>query len=118
MMPATPEGAVLKACLELLKYRGIYAWRNNVGAHKTAGRFVRYGKVGSSDIMAVLPGGRAAYFEVKRPGGKPTEAQKAFLSEVNRLGAFACVVDDARRLDAILSLLAVDPKARAEELNT
>jgi len=30
--PRTPESAVLRACLEYLALRWVYAWRNNSGA--------------------------------------------------------------------------------------
>jgi len=59
----TPEGAVVKACLDYLKIRGVFAYRQNTGAAEyqdKAGkkRFVRYGKAGASDIVGIMPGGR------------------------------------------------------------
>jgi hypothetical protein len=55
----TPEGAVLAGCLRYLEIRGIYHWRNSTGAVRIGpGRFMRFGKVGSSDILGVLPGGK------------------------------------------------------------
>jgi hypothetical protein len=55
----TPESLVLDGCLQYLEIRGIYCWRNNVGAVQIRpGQFMRFGKVGSSYILGVLPGGR------------------------------------------------------------
>jgi hypothetical protein len=97
----TPEGEVLHSCLEVLSLLHICSWRNNTGAVKLEkeNRFVRYGKVGSSDILGVLPGGRFLAVECKRPGvGCVSSAQREFLSEVERNGGLAVVVHSAGEL--------------------
>ena len=64
----TPESHVLTGCLKYLETRGIYHWRNSTGAVRIApGRFMRFGKVGSSDILGILPGGRLLCVECKAP---------------------------------------------------
>lgn len=73
----TPEGAVVRSCLDYLAVRGIMAWRNNSGATHTERKdgsrgFVRFGRVGSADILGVLPGGRFLAVECKAPRGYPT----------------------------------------------
>jgi hypothetical protein len=101
----TPEGAVVKACLEYLELRGVYAYRQNTGAAEyqdKAGkkRFVRYGKPGVSDIIGVLPGGRFLAVECKAPGGRLSENQIEFLNDIERMGGLAVVaksVDDLER---------------------
>ncbi|HEY1189323.1 MAG TPA: hypothetical protein VGE74_16845 [Gemmata sp.] len=57
-------------CLEWLAQLRIYAWRNNTGSCKTRqGHFIRYGQVGSSDVLGILPGGRFLAFECKTATG-------------------------------------------------
>lgn len=100
-MSKTPEGEVVKACLEYLGLCRVFAWRNNSGAlpDKT-GRLVRYGKVGSSDIIGCLPGGRFLAVECKAGPGRATEAQSEFLEQVRSQGGLPLLVrsmDELRR---------------------
>lgn len=94
------ESDVLKACLDYLKYRGFFIWRQNQGAIPTAdGGFRRFaGLRGVSDILGVLPAGRFLAVEVKRPGGKKSPEQDAFLSRVAELGGFASCVSSVEEL--------------------
>jgi hypothetical protein len=92
----TPEGAVVKACLEYLEIRGVYAYRQNTGAaeyqDKTGKkRFVRYGKPGASDIIGLLPSGRFIAVECKAHGGRLSEHQFRFLRDIERMGGLAVV---------------------------
>lgn len=49
---------------------------------------------GFSDLLgAIPPHGRAIFLEVKRPGGRPTAAQKAFLEARRAEGAVAFWAD-------------------------
>ena len=111
----TPESAVLRACLDTLKLHGVPAWRNNVGMLASpSGRPVRFGKVGSSDVLGVLPFGgigRIACIECKAPGKEHnlTDAQWAFLAMVHDAGGVALVISDPGRLAEILSELRDDP---------
>jgi hypothetical protein len=67
----TPEGRILAGCLRYLEVRGVYHWRNSTGAVQIRpGRWYRFGKVGSSDILGILPGGRFLAVEVKARGGR------------------------------------------------
>lgn len=90
----TPESIVLDGYLRYLEARQIYHWRNNTGAVQIApGRFMRFGKVGSSDILGILPGGRLLCVECKAPkSGRLSPEQKQFLADVRELGALALVV--------------------------
>jgi hypothetical protein len=105
-MKAARESDLVKACLQLLRLRGVVAWRTNSGAavySATAtarGRFVRFaGARGLSDIIGLLPPhGRLLALEVKRPGRKPTADQAGFLDAVRAAGGLALVVDDVRQL--------------------
>lgn len=104
---ATPEGAVLSQCLALLKLRSVLHWRQNSGQFAVGPnedkRYVRAGFAGVSDILGCLPGGRFLAIEVKRPGGKMTEAQRDFLAKVNAAGGLGVCVDDVTELDKVLS---------------
>jgi hypothetical protein len=99
----SPESYVLNGCLQYLEVRGIYHWRNNTGAVQIApGRFMRFGKVGSSDILGILPGGRLLAVECKAKTGRLTPEQQDFLETVLGLGGLAVVVKDWQELDAAL----------------
>jgi hypothetical protein len=78
----TEEGKIVKACLEYLVLNGVYAWRNNSGARGG----VRYGKVGSADILGIMPDGRFLAIECKTATGRATDEQEAFLAEVESRG--------------------------------
>lgn len=100
------EREILKSCLAVLAARGVVAWRNNTGAfaaaHNGVRRFVRFGMVGASDIIGVLPDGRFLAVEVKRPGRKPGPKQVGFIKSINGQGGVAFWVDDAAVLDMVL----------------
>jgi hypothetical protein len=99
----TPEGAVLAGCLRYLEIRGIYHWRNSVGALQVRpGQWYRFGLKGSSDIMGVLPSGRFLAGEVKAPRGRLSSEQRQFLEDVRNLGGLAVVVKSWRELDNAL----------------
>ena len=106
----TPESIILDSCLHYLQVRGIYHWRNSTGAIRLGpGRFMRFGKVGSSDILGLLPGGRFLAIECKAPGGRLSPEQVEFLERIRGLGGFAIVaksfkdIDDALRAEGLVS---------------
>ncbi|MDR1933801.1 MAG: VRR-NUC domain-containing protein [Spirochaetales bacterium] len=100
----TPEGIVLAGCLKYLRMRGIYHWRNSVGAVRIRpGQFYRFGgPVGSSDILGVLPGGRLLAVEVKAPGGRLSPEQKQFFADIQALGGLTVVAKSYRDIDHAL----------------
>lgn len=103
----TPEGRVVSACLEYLKVRGVMAWRNNSGAVKYkngAGRdrFLRFGYVGSADIIGCLPDGRFLAVECKTETGRVSEAQRFFLADIRKFGGVAVV---ARSVEDVAEVL-------------
>jgi len=85
--------------------RGGYFWRNNSGAVKTQykGRsgFLRFGKVGSADIIGVLRG-RFVAIEVKGRKGKVSDEQRDFITNIDRCGGYAII---ARSLDDVIALV-------------
>jgi len=103
MKTSTPESLVLDDCLQYLEIRKIYHWRNNTGAVQVRpGQFMRFGKIGSSDILGILPGGRMLCVECKAKSGKLSPEQKQFLDDARELGALALVVRDWQELDESL----------------
>lgn len=99
------ESDIQRAVIGLLKRHPKVAWveRMNSGAFKVGsnalnkGRFFRSGFVGCSDIIGQLKTGQFLAVEVKRPGGKVSDAQAAFLESVNKgggLGFVAYSIDD------------------------
>lgn len=92
-----PEAAIVNECLLALSAAGMLAWRNNTGMLPDRnGRPVRYGlHVGSSDIIAVAPGGIFVAIECKTDTGRTTEAQDRFIAAVNKIGGRAGVARSA-----------------------
>lgn len=104
-MKAPRETDLIRACLRLLKLRGVFAWRNNTtGVYDPArGRFRTFtGLKGVADILGVLPGGRLLAVEGKMPGNRPTRDQQAFLDGVRRAGGAALVVHSVEELERAL----------------
>jgi hypothetical protein len=102
----TPEGVVLRDCLKTLEAWGIEHQRNNTGAAKIGRRLIKFGKKGSSDLLAVLPPhGQLMAVEVKAPGKKPTKLQQAYLERVAEAGGLAIVIDDVGSLGMYLRRL-------------
>lgn len=90
-----------KIRLELSKI-GWTTFRTNVGKVKLAdGRFFDTGlPPGFSDLLA-LKDGKTVFIEVKKPGGKPSKAQKNFIEQMKKNGFNAGIVysvDDALKL--------------------
>jgi hypothetical protein len=83
--PEASEHEIQSAILDYLKLKGVFAYRNNVGAVKIGKRFIRFGMPGAPDIVAVVSG---HYFgiEVKRPGNTLSEDQVAFCGVLRQAG--------------------------------
>jgi hypothetical protein len=81
------ESEVLRACLEYLAVKGVFAWRNNTGGVQVDGkRFVRFGIKGSPDILGVMPDGRFLGVETKSAKGRQTAEQREFGEAVRERG--------------------------------
>jgi hypothetical protein len=83
------EASILRSIRKSLGARpGWIVLRNSMGAAKTpAGRTVRFGcgPPGTSDLLCCA-WGRFVAIEVKKPGGKVSRKQQAFLRAVERKG--------------------------------
>lgn len=110
------ESEIVKACLQYLRLRGVFAWRNNSGLHmaeyKGKARPIRFGAVGSPDIIGLIPGtGRFLGIECKRPlgprGGKAgselTPDQLAFGAAVKEAGGLYVVARDVSDVELAMN---------------
>lgn len=98
------EKDIQRSILDYLILKRAFHWRNNTGAfvgeHKGVRRFVKYGLPGSPDIFA-LKAGTIYGIEVKRPGGKQSEAQRLFQFDFEQNGGvyrIAQSIDDIKDL--------------------
>ena len=77
-----------------------------VKAVKAAGgiapKFVSPGFDGMPDRMALMPGGRIGFVEVKAPGGKPRPLQASRHRLLRKLGFKVYVLDGAEQIEKIL----------------
>ena len=75
-------------------------------AVRTAGgvavKFVSPGLDGMPDRLALLPGGRMAFVEVKAPGKKPRPLQEARHRMLRRLCFQVYVLDDEKQIGGII----------------
>ena len=65
-------------------------------------KFVSPGLDGMPDRLALLPGGRMAFVEVKAPGKKPRPLQEARHRMLRRLGFKVYVLDDEGQIGGII----------------
>ena len=99
------EADSLREVMRALKSHHLVAWceRQNTGAAKVGGRFIKFGWKGCTDILGQLKDGRLLAVECKRlKGGKLTNEQALFLAMVKQHGSVAFV---ARNLNDVLDAL-------------
>jgi len=65
---------------------------------------------GMPDRIALLPGGRLAFIEVKRPGMKPRPLQISRHGMLRKLGFKVYVLDDENQITKILTEMGGDAK--------
>lgn len=101
----TESRLVFEIMREVGKYAAVY--RCNAGRFYTkTGQSVSGLPKGFSDIMAVLPGGRVAFIEVKTDTGKVSPEQTAFIAKMQGLGASAGIARNVPEALAICGILA------------
>jgi hypothetical protein len=100
----TPENRVKAEVLKYLKFRRIYCWSNPSGAVRIRpGKFMSFGKKGSSDIIGLLaPGGKFLAVETKAPDGRLSPEQREFLEAVKQQGGLAVIARSWADVDRAL----------------
>jgi hypothetical protein len=106
-MRAPTETALVRACLDYLRLRGVLAWRQNTSGLRRQDRRGRTfwapaALVGISDIIGILPGGRFLALEAKVGKRQPTAEQLLFLEAIATAGGLAGVVRSLKDLEALL----------------
>ena len=61
--------------------------------------------IGLPDRLVLMPGGKAAFAEIKTTGKKPTMLQEKAIAELQALGFKALVIDSQERLNKFLEEL-------------
>ncbi len=93
----TKHGDLVNECLEWLAIEGIFAWPNNTGALKTDNRFIKYGKIGSADILGIQSWGQHLEVECKIPPDyqkKPQEIHQRMVEKNNGIYLLVHTVDE------------------------
>ena len=76
------ESELLKRILAYLKKSKIFHWRNNTGVARFDDRWIKFGKVGSGDIIGAFPNGIMFIIETKKDvKGKLGDDQIEFAKE-------------------------------------
>ena len=104
------EKEIEQSILDYLALRGIFAWKiQSVGVFDTKKKVFRRTPrrftPGVSDILGIYRG-RPIAIEVKRPGGKPSLAQREFLERFNREGGIGFIARSVEEVD--LKLKGID----------
>ena len=92
------EGAALVEVLKALRAHPAVSWaeRQNTGATKVGGRFIKFGWRGCSDVLGQLRDGRFLAVEVKGPTGRLRPEQSVFLERIRCAGGVAFMARDCR----------------------
>ena len=89
----TLESSLVRTVLDyLIHVKRWKVWRNNTGAVRSDDRLIRFGVVGSADILGVCPDGKFLGVECKVRPNKLTEAQEAWGKEIRERGDVVLVV--------------------------
>ncbi len=93
-----PEATALVEVLKALRAHPLVAWaeRQNSGAAKVGGRFIRFGWPGCPDVLGQLRDGRLLGVEVKAAKGRASPEQVLFLERINGAGGVAFIARDLR----------------------
>lgn len=65
-------------------------------------KFVSPGMAGVPDRLIILPQGRYAFIEVKRPGAKPRPLQKTRHAQLKKLGCHIYILDHPDQIPGII----------------
>lgn len=92
-----------------LKYLGnegklVYLKNNSGSMTSRDGRFIRFGKKGTSDFIVFLIDGITLHIEVKNEKGRQSEAQKEMETKLKKLGHDYRIVRSLSEVQSILDL--------------
>ena len=106
-VPRLRESQVMDAVQRILATHPKVAlhWRQNTGAAKLKGFYVKFSFKGAADWLGMLEGGRFLAVECKGTGGKASPDQVAFLDNVRKAGGLALILDDPALLIKALDAL-------------
>lgn len=65
-------------------------------------KFTSAGNAGVPDRIAILPGGRIGFVELKQQGKKPTRLQLHQQNTLRGLGCYVTVLDDVEKIDQVI----------------
>lgn len=73
-------------------------WRNNTGVGRSLSgdRVIRFGLVGSADLLGILRGGRFLAVEVKTKRGRQSEPQRNFQRMIESMGGIYVLARDVQ----------------------
>lgn len=98
--------------MQYLNLCRVFCWRNNTGGmtKQSPGRkprTIRFGLVGSADVLGILPDGKFIGVECKAPGrgDDSTEAQRWFGQRVKEAGGVYIVATSTDDVHQVLSQL-------------
>lgn len=74
-------------------------------------KMISAGMTGVPDRLVLLPGGKLAFAELKRPGGKPRIRQELCIRRLRELGFLVFVIDNKLDVDRVLAGLGGDAGA-------
>lgn len=105
-----PEQGLHRFTIQLLKLNGakgvlFYHCPNGESRSRLIGAILAGLGVlpGVADICLVLPGGRAAFLELKAPGGRPLPSQRAFRPAAEAAGALYAIASTPEAVQAVLA---------------
>lgn len=103
------EMEIQNSILEYLRYKGVFAWRQNNGGVYDEKRKIyraksRFELKGVPDIVGVLRGGRFLGIEVKKSSkAKVSKAQLEFIKEANKNGSLCFVAWSVEQVEEKLN---------------
>jgi hypothetical protein len=96
------ESDIQKACIDYLKFKGIFCYKiNNGGVKKPNGSFIPAQTKGLPDLVIHYLG-RVEYIEFKTPSGVMSEHQKAFRDQCIKDGINYMIIRSVAELEAYL----------------
>ena len=99
----TAHTALVRACVEYLRLRGVVCWQQNVGAIRRGTHLYRVAPAGTPDVLGYLPPtGRGIAVECKTGSGKANKDQVAWHERARAAGVLVLVVRDVRDLEQAL----------------